>query len=248
MENAPVIMFNGFSIPAEIQERFDKWWDAAYGPIYLKNVGFKGIDRYRIVNKGLEIPGNLHVYHDKSLVILKEHGANRDRQALIQDIHTWPIDWFWFSGYRLVRSFRNPGFSTGNREDTVVENAPVIYVEGYKLPPDSYEKYNNWFARWASRLYIPMLLKDTRVKCFNYFRLLDYKHPLWENFHILEPELQPFMSIAYFENLKDFEEYRGGVEYAIFKQSLDLEFSGNLKTVWNTEYQLLKSYRPQTGA
>jgi hypothetical protein len=245
MENAPVVVITAINLPSDSGERYDKWWDAAYGPISIKSVGQKGIDRYRRVKTSLELPGTLTVYHHDNLNGLKERAANPDRQAITKDQQTWPIDWYWLSVYRLVRSFRNPGFSTGNREDTIVENAPVIYIEGYKLPPNSYEKYTDWFARWASRLYIPMLLKDTNVKCFNCFRLVDYKMPLWENVHLLEPDLPPFVSIAYFENLKDFEEYKGSLEYAIFKRSLDVEFSGNLKTVWSTEYQLLKSYRPQ---
>ena len=56
MENAPVVAITAISIPSEIEERYDKWWDAAYGPIYVKNVGVKGIDRYRIVKKSLELP------------------------------------------------------------------------------------------------------------------------------------------------------------------------------------------------
>jgi hypothetical protein len=245
MENAPIINLVAMSITPEAGERYDKWWDAAYGPMYVKNVGARAIDRYRIVRKNLELPGTITVFHHENLNRLQERAANPDRRALVNDQQTWPIDWYWMGVYRLMRSFRCPGFTSGNMQDTIVDGVPVMYIEGYKLPPESNEKYAAWFARSASRLYIPMLLKDTGVKCINCFRLLDYKMPLCENVHMLEPELPPFMSIAYFENLKDFEEYKGGVEYAIFKRSLDVEFSGNLKTVWSTEYQLLKSYRPQ---
>jgi hypothetical protein len=67
----------------------------------------------------------------------------------------------------------------------------------------------------------------------------------WEKFKDTELDLPPFMSIAYFENIEDFEDFSGSLKYAAFKRSLEVEFSGNLKTVWDTEYQLFKSYRPQ---
>jgi len=245
MENTPVIMFNGRSIPSEVEEKFNKWFDWAYATIYLKIPGIKGIDQYKIIKRDINLPGYLSIYYHDNLNAVKVFGAHPDRNAVIRDMNTWPIEWFWLSYYQLVKSFRNTSASRGGVEDTMIANAPVVHIEGYKLPPGDLEKYNNWFARWASRLYIPMLLKDTGMKYFNYFRLLDYKQPYWENFHVLETELPPFMSISYFENVKAFEDFETSLEYAAFKRIIEVEFSGNVKTTWNAEYQLSASHRPQ---
>jgi hypothetical protein len=245
MENDPIITFVAMNISPEAGERYDKWWDAAYGPMFIKNVGARGIDRYRIVRENLDMPGNITIFHHDNLVRLRERSVNPDRRALINDQQTWPIDWYWIGVYPLIRSFRRPGIISGNTPDTIVDDAGFIYIEGYRLPPDFTEKYAAWFARSAARLYIPMLLKDTPAKCVNCFRLSEYKMPNWDNVHFLETNLPQYISIAYFETLNDFEEYRGSLEYAIFKQNLELEFSGSVMTTWNTEYRLLKTYRPQ---
>jgi hypothetical protein len=244
MENAPVVVISALNIASEAEERFDKWYDAAYGPIFIKNTGTKAIDRYRLIQKSPELPGTLNIYHHENLNRLKERSGNPDRTALVNDQQQgWPIDWYWRSIYTLLRSFRQPAFLTSKSQDTTVDGAPVIYIEGYRLPPEINEQYFNWFARWASRLYVPQLLKGTGARCINFFRLVDYRMPLWDNVRHLEPELPLFVSIAYFENVKDYEEYRTGLEYAIFKRSLDVEFSGGLEFVWDYGYQSLKAYR-----
>jgi hypothetical protein len=244
MENAPIIVLTAINISPEAGERYDKWWDSTYGPLYVKNTGTRAIDRYRLLGKNIELPGTITVFHHENLGRLKERASNPDRLALVNDQQTWPIDWYQISVYRLMRSFRSPAFLTGNVQDTIVEHAPVVYIEGYEFPIENNEKFANWFARWASRLYVPMLLKDTGVKCVNFFSLLDYKLPLWENVRIIGQYIH-FISILYFENVKNLEEYKEGVEYAIFKRSLETEVSMNLKTVWGSGYQLLNSYRPQ---
>lgn len=134
------------------------------------------------------------------------------------------------------------------REDTIVDNTPVVHIEAYKPRPDDLEKYNNWFTRWGSRLYIPLLIKGTGIKAFNYYRVLDFRLPHWENYHLLEPEPPSFLSVSYFEDVKALENFKTSLEYAAFKRSLEYEFSGNVKTIWNSEYQLFVSHRPQPGA
>jgi hypothetical protein len=51
MENDPIITFVAMNISPEAGERYDKWWDAAYGPMFIKNVGARGIDRTGLSGK-----------------------------------------------------------------------------------------------------------------------------------------------------------------------------------------------------
>jgi hypothetical protein len=248
MENAPATVISAYTVPPEAQERFNKWFDGAYAPLYLKVPGIRGIDRYKNLSSGIDSPGYFHIYHHQNFDTLKKAGDNPDRAAVIRDTLTWTNAWFWVMCCQLVRSFRNATFMRDSREDSIVDNAPVVHVEGYKLPSDEFEKYNNWFVRWASRLYIPLLIKGTGIKAFNYYRVLDYQLPQWQNFHFLEPDFPSFLSVSYFEDVKALENFKTSLEYAAFKRSLEFEFSGNVKTVWNSEYQLFMSHRPQPGA
>jgi hypothetical protein len=63
MENAPVITFSGRNIPQDIEERYNRWYDAAYAPLYLKNRHVLGIDRYRIIRANYTLPSDLVLYH-----------------------------------------------------------------------------------------------------------------------------------------------------------------------------------------
>jgi hypothetical protein len=245
MENAPVIMFNGRSIPSEVEEKFNQWFDYAYATIYLKIPGIIGIDQFKLIKKNINLPGYLSIYYHGNLNAVKAFGAHPDRQAVIRDMNTWPVEWFWLSYYQLLKSFRNTSASRGIVEDIMIANAPVVYLEGYLVTPGELGKYQDWFARWASRLYIPMLLKDTGLKYFNYFRLLDYRQPYWENFHALETALPSFMSLSYFENIRALGDFESSLEYAAFRRIMEVEFSGNLKPVWEAGYQLSASHRPQ---
>lgn len=88
MENAPAIVFSGLTVPSEIEERFNKWFDGAYAAIYLKVPGFKQIDRYKNLSISLDLPSYLHIYHHESISTLKKIGDNRDRNAVVRDMQT----------------------------------------------------------------------------------------------------------------------------------------------------------------
>jgi hypothetical protein len=244
MEDAPVIVASASTEPAAIEERFNKWFDGAWAPIYLKTPGLKGIDRYKNLAPGIDSPVYLNMYHHQNINTLKKFGEDRDRKAVIQDLQTWPNEMFLVRACQLVRSFRNPEFSQGKISDTFVAEAPVLHIEGYQVPAAAMTKYADWFARWASRLYIPLLIKGTGIKVFNYYRLLDYQLPHWENYQFLETEFPSVISLSYFDDVRAFDIFKTSLEYAAFKRSLEIELSSAVKTIWGAEYQLFKSYRP----
>jgi hypothetical protein len=252
MENAPVITVAGRTVPPALEEKFNMWLGGAYNPLWMKMPGMQGIDDYKIVKKTLELPEQFEIYHNgldfdsrKKLV-----PADRGNQDIARDMRITfkSVVWFWLNVYELMGSFRNSYGSVETKEETIVAEAPVIHVEGYKLPTSEHGKFDNWFNVWASRIYIPLLLKISGVKAANFFRLRDYQSPLYAWAHFIESDMPPFISVTYFENAASLDGFNQSVELAAFRRSLEVEFSGNLKTVWNTEYQLFSSHRPQPGA
>ena len=241
MENAPHIMLVGRNIPSDIQERFLKWQDEVYSPLYIKNVGYNGIDRYQRIKKSLAYPDSVTIYHGKNRNMIEETKKNPTRADLQKDMDAtfYRIEWVWHDAYVLTDSFRD---DSSSREATIVENAPVIHLEGYGVPTAEQQRYDQWFMRWASRVYIPILMKTPGLKAYNCFKLSDFSLR-WPSHKYLEAEIPPYISILYFENMEAFQNYSESPEYAAFKRNIELEFPGTLSTIWNVEYQLVKSWR-----
>jgi hypothetical protein len=248
MENAPVITLAGRTVPPALEEKFNMWRVGAYNPLFLKVTARKGLDDYTIIKKTLELPGQLSIYHNGC--DFESYKKNVPTAQVSQDIARdfmvtfKSVIHFWINVYELMGSFRNSQGSVETKEDTVVDEAPVIHIEGYKLPSSEQVKFDNWFNVWASRIYIPLLLKIPGVKASNFFRLTDYRSPNYAWAHFVESDMPLFLSVTYLENAASLDGFNQSVELAAFRRSLEVEFSGNLKTVWNTEYQLFSSHRP----
>jgi len=248
MENAPVITVAGRTVPPALEEKFNMWLGGAYNPLWMKMPGMQGIDDYKIVKKTLELPEQFEIYHNgldfdsrKKLV-----PADRGNQDIARDMRITfkSVVWFWLNVYELMGSFRNSRGSIETKEETIVDEAPVIHIEGYKLPASEQVKFDNWFNVWASRIYIPLLLKIPGVKASNFSRLMDYRSPNYAWAHFVESDMPPFISVTYFDNATSLDGFNQSVELAALRRSLEVEFSGNLKTVWNAEYELFSSHRP----
>jgi len=155
------------------------------------------------------------------------------------------VIWFWINVYEVMASFRNVVGLVEIKNETLVDSAPVVHIEGYKLPLSEQGRFDDWFNIWASRIHIPLLLKIPGVVASNFFRLTDYQPSAYSWAHFVESDMPPFISLVYFKNKTSSEEFNESVELAAFRRNMELEFSGNLTTVWNSEYQLFSSHRPQ---
>ena len=241
MENAPHINIAGNNVPPELSEKFYKWYEGAYAALWLKIPGLSGLDRYQIVKKNIDYPGNISIYHHKNRNALMEFLNDETRLALVKDQQTtfYRIERVWHDGFALTRSFRNDVSLT---ETTMVDDASIIYIEGYKLPQTEFEKYDQWFMKWASHVYIPILMKTPGLKGYNCLKWTDA--PIrWDDTKYLKTEIPPYISILYFENMAAFQNYSESLEYIAFKRNMELEFPGSLSIIWNVEYQLVKSWR-----
>lgn len=247
MENRPIITLVGRSIPPALEEKYDQWSEGAYIPIYMKLPGMRGIDEYKITKKNFELPSRLFICHSDNLESRKKRSVSPDGIATARDrqITFAMVEQFYVSGYELARTFKKGDLSVKVSNDTIVDGAPVIHIEGYQLPTEQYEKYEGWFNKWASRVYVPLLLEIPGVKACNFFRLVDYKDPRYENVRFVESEMPRFISITYLKDSASAEEFNLSIQLAAFRHDMELEFPGSLKTVWNTEYKLFASHRPQ---
>jgi hypothetical protein len=241
MENAPHIIISGRNIPPDIGEKYLKWYDEVYAPLYMRIPGLNGIDRYNIVKKTLEYPDTISIYHHENRDTLAEHNKNQVRVDLVKDMQTtfYRIELSWHEVYVLNRSFKK---DPSTREDTIIENAPIIHIEGYRLPAAERRKYDQWFMKWASRIYIPLLMKIPGLKAYNCFKLSDFS-VRWSGFNYVETEIPPYVSIIYFENMPSYQNFAESLEYAAFKRNMEIEFPGSLSAVWSVQYQLMKSWR-----
>jgi hypothetical protein len=252
MGNGQVICLAGKTVPPALEEKFNMWLQGAYNPLFLKVPGMKGIDDYTIVKRAFESPGQLEIYHNGLDLerYKKSVPTFRPNQDIARDssVTFKSIIWFYLNVYELMGCFRHNQGTVERKDDTVVDDAPVIHLEGYKVAASEQDRFDDWFNVLSSRIYIPLLLKIPGVKASNFFRLTDYRSPLYTWAHFIESDMPPYISITYFENENSVETFNQSVELAAFRRSLHVEFTGKLQTVWNTEYRLFSSHRPPPAA
>jgi hypothetical protein len=215
----------------------------------MKLPGIRGVDSYKIIKKNFEVPDRLLIYHGDSLENRKKRAVSPDGIAIVRDrqITFGMVEQFYSSIYELSRTFKNGERSAELSKETIVSDASIIHIEGYEIPAEQYEKYEDWFIKWASRVYVPLLLEIPGVKACNFFRLVDFRDPRYDNLHFIESKMPRYVSITYFQDSASVEEFNLSIKFAAFRHAMEVEFSGNLKTLWNTEYQLISSHRPQPG-
>jgi hypothetical protein len=240
MENRPHIMLSSRNIPADIEDKYFNWYDSAYIPLYMNVPGYIEIDNYKIMKKTLDYPDYLSIHHVKNLGVFKEWRQNPVRNDMQKDVVAtfYRVTRAWHDVYSLMWAFK----SDISSEPNTVDDAPIIHLEGYRVLPAEHDKYEQWFMKWASRLYIPLLMKIPGLKAYNYFHHSDFSMRLTEQSY-LEAEIAPYISILYFDNPAAYENYKASLEYAVFKRNMELELSGGISKIWDVEYQIRKSWR-----
>ncbi len=241
MENRPHIVIAGRNVPPDIEAKFLKWQDEVYSPTYVKVVGVDRLDRYQIVKKMLEYPAFAYIVHYKNRSFLEETLKNPARIDVQKDFDAtfYRLEQSWHDAYVLARSFKNDSSSLYS---TIVENAPLIHIEGYKVPSAEQGRYEQWFMRWASRVYIPILMEIPGLMAYNCFKLSDFL-VRFPGRKYLEAEIPSYVSILYFENMESFEKYEGSLKLAALKRSMEVELPNSVSKIWDVEYQLVKSWR-----
>jgi len=129
-----------------VRERYFKWLDEVYIPLWLKNPFTIGLDRYHIVRETAEYPDSMTIRHLEDFAKALEFGRQAPES---RDVSTELSEWVKrgilevVSGtfYQLMKSFRNVSSYLETKPDTRVENATIMHFEGYWLPPEVQDNY-----------------------------------------------------------------------------------------------------------
>ena len=246
MENRPVISFN-FRSPypgadPKAWERNLQWGYEAWAPMTMKTQWPLGIDGYLIVREQPEYPVFGDITHYKSLKDWQDAGAASEFSAVQGDIKSWAdrkiAEYIWSAVYALTKSYRSRPDVSENIEDTLIENAPIMHLEAYRLSPEQQEKYLNWFIEYGYPIFIPLFIKQPGLVGYDW-----YEYTSLHRHNAREVEYPRYLSIVYFENLNAFENFIKSPELAGFQRAMRSVFPNGLKYEWNIQYQLVKSFK-----
>jgi hypothetical protein len=247
MENAPVTFFRGRNVPDDLRERYQNWMFEAYIPILLKIPGLEAVEYYRIVKENPLYPPLLGLYHYNYSLL--PAGISRmdspDWQAVMEDqAKTFSrVEQFWSQHYILRRRFHQPTQPlTG---DMPSRDAPIIHLEAFKLSPGEGENFNDWFVKWAYRVYIPVLMMLPGLIEYHHYQPYERDKT---RLHQLTgkpvvTEYPQSLSVLHFENLEAFENYENSPALVAFRRALSLDVPGNLVTEWDVQYRLVRRWR-----
>ena len=248
MEDAPVISLNGFSpypgVEPELWERFQKWSYEVYAPIMMKYPGRTGIFHYSIARESPLFPALVSMHHYDSYSSQKQTYSNQDQIAIQNDNRAWGnrnvMDGVYSLVYQLIRGFRSNSDAQNAKPDTRIENAPIMHLEGYRMSLETQEQYNKWFVNYGMNIFIPLFLKQTGVRGYDYYKFLGRRQG---GSNPRELDYPAYLSILYFENLEDFARYEKSPELITFHRTLRNTFPGGFDYFWYVQYQLVSSQR-----
>jgi hypothetical protein len=245
MENAPVTLFRGRNVPPELREKFQNWMFEAYIPILLKIPPLEAVEYYQILKENPLYPGLMGVYHYQNAPVTDSRARNPDWNAVFRDQATTfaRVENFWSEQYYLLRSFGElalPVSKDGKTGDT-----PVMHIEAFRLSAEEQERYNEWFVKWAYRVYIPVLMKLPGLNKYSYYQQTGLAVRASEQYigKRVVTEYPRYISVLLFENLKAFENYENSPELVAFKRAMSFEISNNIVPEWYVQYQLVRSWR-----
>jgi len=249
MENRQVLLLSGNQlfpgVEPELSERYQKWQSEVYTPLRLSVSGTRGADQYKILNQNPQYPSSLLTYHLENIKEAEKSFKDPDRTALVKDIKTWidrrVMQYFWSNWYELIKSFRNEVDQVITKQETMVEDAPFLHIEGYRLSLENRDKYEKWLDDYGFNVLIPLLVKLPGIKAYNFYKDTGLKGS--GIMPMREWEYPEFLSVLYFENQTAFEDYNKSPELLSFHKAIANIFPSGLNYKWYVQYQLVRSWR-----
>jgi hypothetical protein len=209
MGNAPITFFRGHNVPPDLREQFKNWRFEAYIPILLKIPGLERVEYYQIIKENPLYPYFLGIFHYSELPDRLKRSDSPDWHAVMEDqAKTFSrVEPFWSKHYLFLRNFdnvSNPAFPEPKTDD-----APIIKIEAFKLSPDQTERYNEWFVKWAYRVYIPVLLMLPGFKEYIHYQKSEYDAAVLHKITGLPivTEYPRYVSVLHFANQESCENY-----------------------------------------
>jgi hypothetical protein len=108
-----------------------------------------------------------------------------------------------------------------------MENAPVIRLFGYNVPPEIEEKYNNW----TTEVYLPNLVKRTPVNEI-------------DRYHIIkkDPAYPDYFNLWHINNVENYYKAQESAFLTDVRKDVGITFS-KIEYVWDAFYYLMRSFR-----
>jgi len=247
MENRPVMSFSGMSpapgADSEIYGRFVNWMTEVYAPLHMTVPGRTGMDMYKIVTANPEYPSLLGLLHYKNIQAREASITNPERIAVANELNAWikrrVMVYVWVAPYELVKSFRSEQANKQSKEDTMIENAPILHIEGYRFRQGDQEKYANWLNDYAFNSFVPLIIGLPRIKGYDCYKNIGSKTLVESS----EWDYPDSVSALYFEDIAAFENYTKSRELLAFQKATLNVFPNGLNLKWYVQYQLIKSWR-----
>jgi len=247
MENRPIITISANSpapgADAEVYERHLKWRLEVYGPLTLKIPEVLGHDQYKIVKENREYPFIVNLVHYKNVKDWSAFAPSSIGTGITKDLRSWEergiVEFIWHPAYALLRSFRSNPSSSSSNETTMIENAPIMYLEAFRLSQEEQEKYHKWFTDYGCNLFMPLIMKLPGLLGYDWYE----DTGLRRRQELRELEYPRYLSIIYFENLKAYEDFIKSPELAALQKSMRNVFPRGLNLKWHVQYQLEKSWK-----
>jgi hypothetical protein len=205
--------------------------------------GVTGSDRYHIVKENPAYPLNVTIRHFLSLNDWENSLKSQDRIAINSEMNSWVkrrvVDWIWSTSFQLLKSFRSEPARDDSKNDTKIENGPVMHLEAFHFRKEDEEKYSGWLNDYGFNAFIPLFIGLGGLKGYDCYRntgrkgiseLREWDYPL-------------FLSILYFENMASLENYEKSRELISYQKALRNVFPNGLSYKWYVQYTLMQSWR-----
>jgi hypothetical protein len=239
--NALIIDIICATVLPEEREKYNRWFNEVYFPRSIQLPWTSGIDRYASISDSPdELIHGITIFHLPSITawtnMWKEPEVLDYLKDSFQSFHRESI---WQGTYYLVQSFRKELTQSGQRQTTLIENAPIMHFAGFRLPPEVSVEYNTWFEEYGARVYVPILMKLPGLKGIDRYKYTGIVRLQ----NLKEPECPIYLTLSYFENMEAFVNFEHSPELEAFRLAIKSNFKGGLDYKFHLTFRLTKSFR-----
>jgi hypothetical protein len=248
MEN-PVIRIWGMKVQSEYENKWHDWQLGAYTPLWMNIPEVQGDDFYRIAIERPEYNKYLSIFHYKDRngpIKIRTDKRFIDIQNDMTKTWSNKIEVSWRAGYeQIIKYTKHSDISNVNSKPGLASSA-LIHLEGFSFSnPENQEKYDTWFEKWGTEVFVPLLMKSTGLNEYTRYGLIDITAAGLNEINTPKREAAypTRLSILGFDSLQAFKDYENSMELAAFRSALQTLFPLGLDCQWYVQYQLEKSFR-----
>jgi hypothetical protein len=249
MEENPILRLFAFRVQPEYEEKWLNWFLEVYSPLWNTiSGGAKAMGHYRIVRENPEYNQSLDLYHfSDQTAMLKVRNDRRfiDTQNDMEKTFSGRVEAVWRVAYEQIIRFQKGTVIPGGKGKPEDAGSPVIHLEGYTSSPEEQARYELWFKKWGTGVFIPLLFKATGLREYVRYKIIDVTSTGFSD--ITTPKrpvaYPPYLSILTFDNLQAFEDYENSLELAAFKSALQAPFPLGLNYQWYVQYRLARNWQ-----